>query len=55
MTQVSLWDHVLSPSQVSGMAACKDPGRGNLFSSDTFPLEEVGVQASQHSLASLCQ
>ncbi|XP_063840001.1 uncharacterized protein LOC135088869 [Scylla paramamosain] len=55
MTQVSLWDRVVSPFQVSAMAACREPGRGNLFSSDTFPLEEVGVQASQHSLATLCQ
>ncbi|MPC80425.1 SCO-spondin [Portunus trituberculatus] len=55
MAQVSLWDRVLSPSQVSAMAGCRDPGRGNLFSSDTFSLEEVGVRASQHSLPSLCQ
>lgn len=55
ITQVSLWDGVLVPARVEALAACRDAGRGDLFASDTFQLEAVGVKVSRLSLSSLCQ
>lgn len=55
MTQVSLWSRVLAPEQVEALAACREVGRGDLFASDTFQLEVVGVKVTRLSLSSLCQ
>lgn len=55
MTQVSLWERALAPAEVMSMAACTDAGRGDLFASDTFQLEVVGVRESRLNLSSLCQ
>ncbi|XP_071530506.1 uncharacterized protein [Panulirus ornatus] len=55
LTQVSLWNQELTAAQVRAMAACLDPGRGNVFSTDTADLEVVGAQDSWQDLSTLCQ
>ncbi|KAG7176300.1 Gamma-aminobutyric acid receptor subunit beta-like 8 [Homarus americanus] len=42
LAQVNLWDRLVTPEEVKGMASCGSSNRGNVFSSDTAVLELFG-------------
>lgn len=55
MAQFSIWDRPLTDSEVHRAATCKDPARGNVFSSDSAKFEEFGVQVQTVNVEDMCR
>ncbi|XP_069985577.1 uncharacterized protein [Penaeus vannamei] len=56
IAQVSVWDRALSAGEVEGLASCRDAGRGNVFSLDSFKVDVSGdAPATRVALKELCR
>lgn len=55
VTQINLWDSLLSEASISSMASCTNNNLGNILSSDVQNFEAVNADVQTRPVVSLCQ